>query len=176
MFDINFPKFLGRSRVKLDVIVLYVTPKLLLPRSFLTKTRHPFYYLALTFRSSWVWQKILVLSVPQTNKVGYLLLQMLSRSSKSWIWKSISYNGLIKVSFWIDLHFAYNSHLHTILDVYHYEGRSEVHFYPMERYRWFQVWLNTAVSMKKNPVNRIFLFFKILDNDVIKPNKSLYFL
>lgn len=54
MFDINFPKFLGRSRVKLDVIVLYVTPKLLLPRSFLTKTRHPFYYLALTFGSSWV--------------------------------------------------------------------------------------------------------------------------
>ena len=122
MFDINFPKFLGRSRVKLDVIVLYVTPKLLLPRSFLTKTRHPFYYLVLTFRSSWVWQKILVLSVPQTNKVGYLLLQMLSRSSKSWIWKSISYNGLIKVSFWIDLHFAYNLHLYTILDVYHYKG------------------------------------------------------
>ena len=116
MFDINFPKFLGRSRVKLDVIVLYVTPKLLLPRSFLTKTRHPSYYLALIFGSSWVWQKILVLSVPQTNKVGYLLLQMLSRSSKNCviIWKSISYNDLIKVSFWIDLHFAYKLHLYLM--------------------------------------------------------------
>ena len=128
--------------------------------------RHPFYYLALTFGSSWVWQKILVLSVPQTNKVGYLLLQMLSRSSKNCviIWKSISYNGLIKVSFWIDLHFAYNLHLYTILDVYHYGDRSEVHFYPMERHRWFQVWLNITISMKKVPV----------DDDVIKHNKSVF--